>query len=113
MGMEERSLFVKLKVHFYERLFYSAYAFVDTKAGNGYTLLTREGVKFKTLSVMVSEGSDYSISVIRIPNRSEQKFLDLMARHRKNSIIVGWGDTEDYRRTVDDLLCAGGEEECT
>ena len=111
--MEEKNLFVKLKARFYERLFYSAYAFVDTKAGNGLTLLTREGVKVNLLNVMVSKDSDCVISVVKIPNKQEQRFLDLMARHRKNSIIVGWGDTEDYRRTVDDLLCAGGEEECT
>ena len=102
--MEDKSLYVRLSAGIM-RFFRSAYAYVDTWDNHAEKLLLRNGVRIKKKDIYTKNGehSNYLVVVATLPRSKRTVFEECMERHRKDSIILGWGNTEEYMSVVDDI----------
>ena len=65
----------------------------------------RNGIRIKKKGVYTREDSHsaYVVVLAALPRSKRKTFEETMERHRKDSIILGWGNTEEYMSVVDDI----------
>ena len=73
-------------------------------------ILKRNGVKGKILDVYVSQsGCTLAMVIIRLRKADETQFINAMRDHKRNSVLFGWGATEECSMITNDLHSASKE----
>ncbi len=108
MEKKNESLFVRLKAGVMG-LFYAAYVYIDSDNANSLHLLNEKGIKYKIKDgyKMEDDQEHLSMLIVYIPRKKASSFEECMEIHKRNSILLGWGCTEQCKKMIEDMhLCA-------
>ena len=101
--MNEMKLFVKLAS---KRPGKCNYAYIDTAENTG-NIMRKHGITGKILhKLRASMNSELAIVVVQFAKKKENEFLLAMAAHKRDSILLGWGNTVECKKMVADMMNA-------
>ncbi len=98
------SLYVKLKAGVMG-FFRSVYVYIDSDNANSIHLFRERGLKFRIKEGMkpVDNPESLNLLFVYVPKSKADVFEECMEIHKRNSIILGWGCTEQCQKMIEDM----------
>ncbi len=103
---EKEALFRKIKAGI-RGLFQAAYVYVDSIGLNALHVFERYGLDVNITEIHIQNKDAEGLCVIRayVAKKRTSEFEKCMDVHKRNSILLGWGSTDQCKKVVDAIHC--------